>query len=143
MLHHPHLGVGINNYVLYSNTDHATHNAYTQVGAELGVPAMVIYLMFLLAALKPLRQIGNETSQSDPKSRFRYLAAGFEASLIGYMVASFFASVAFLWYLYYLVGYGICLARLYGAVQPRSLSEAAAVTNRALPRDPKPSLLVN
>ena len=69
LLHHPVFGVGINNYVLFSNTDHATHNAYTQIGAELGVPAMLIYLLFLLAALKPLRQIGIETSQADPKSR--------------------------------------------------------------------------
>ena len=49
LLHHPIFGVGINNYVLFSNTDHATHNAYTQIGAEMGVPAMLIYMMFLLA----------------------------------------------------------------------------------------------
>ena len=125
LVHHPVFGVGINNYVLFSNTDHATHNAYTQIGAEMGVPAMLIYLMFLLAALKPLRQIGIDTSQSDPKSRFRYLAAGFEASLVGYMVASFFASVAYLWYLYYLVAYGICLARLYREAQAKTLLKSA------------------
>ncbi|HXD33625.1 MAG TPA: O-antigen ligase family protein [Pyrinomonadaceae bacterium] len=122
LIHHPIFGVGINNYVLFSNTDHATHNAYTQVGAELGVPAMVIYLMFLFGALKPLRKIGIETTQSDPKSRYRYLAAGFEASLIGYMVASFFASVAYLWYLYYVVAYSICLTRLYQASQQEALT---------------------
>jgi putative inorganic carbon (HCO3(-)) transporter len=125
LVHHPVLGVGINNYVLFSNTDHATHNAYTQIGAEMGVPAMLIYMMFLLAGVKPLRQIGLETSQQDPKSRFRYLAAGFEASLIGYMVASFFASVAYLWYLYYLVAYGLCLARLYHEAQAKALLKNA------------------
>ena len=148
LLHHPVFGVGINNYVLFSNTDHATHNAYTQIGAELGVPAMLIYLLFLFAALKPLRQIGIETSQADPKSRFRYLAAGFEASLIGYMVASFFASVAYLWYLYYLVGYGICLARLYHAAQTKAVLQTAGdsqpeVNSRALAREPEPSLLAS
>jgi hypothetical protein len=29
------------------------------------------------------------------------------------MVCSFFASVAYLWYVYYLVGYAVCLRRLY------------------------------
>ena len=29
------------------------------------------------------------------------------------MVCSFFASVAYLWYVFYLVGYAVCLRRLY------------------------------
>ena len=29
------------------------------------------------------------------------------------MVASFFASVAYLWYIYYLVAYAVCLRRIY------------------------------
>jgi hypothetical protein len=147
MLHHPIIGVGINNYVLFSNTDHATHNAYTQVGAELGIPAMAIYVLFLLSALKPLRQISAETKLSNPKSRYRYLAVGFEASLIGYMVASFFASVAFLWYLYYVVGYGICLARLYHANRNVELSKngkrQAKISARTLSTDPEPGVLIS
>jgi len=35
------------------------------------------------------------------------------AALVGYMVCSFFASVAYLWYVYYLVAYAVCLRRLY------------------------------
>ncbi len=134
LVHHPLLGVGMDNYVLFSNTDHATHNAYTQVGSEMGVPAMVIYIMFLLAALKPLRRIGFETSDVRTKSHFRYLAAGFEASLIGYMVASFFASVAYLWYLYYLVGYAICLARLY---QASETSGYIRIPGKGVPDSPR------
>lgn len=148
LIHHPIFGVGINNYVLYSNTDHATHNAYTQVGAELGVPAMIIYLMFLFGALKPLRKIGKETSETDPKSRYRYLAAGFEASLVGYMVASFFASVAYLWYLYYVVAYSICLTRLYQATQAQSLAVNAGTqpsdnASRPVTHKPQPSLSIS
>jgi putative inorganic carbon (hco3(-)) transporter len=134
LVHHPLLGVGLNNYVLFSNTDHATHNAYTQVGAEVGVPAMIVYVMFLLASLKPLREIAQETKEADPKSRFRYLAAGFEASLIGYMVASFFASVAFLWYLYYLVAYAICLKRLYLAAVAKTSPAKTPQVQPALAR---------
>lgn len=145
LIHHPVFGVGINNYVLFSNTDHATHNAYTQVGAEIGVPAMVIYLLFLFGSMKPLRKIGAETSLNDPKSRYRYLAAGFEASLVGYMVASFFASVAYLWYLYYVVAYGICLTRLYQTSQAQALAVNAGKdqpdgARRGIAHEPKPSL---
>jgi putative inorganic carbon (HCO3(-)) transporter len=145
LIHHPVFGVGINNYVLFSNTDHATHNAYTQIGAEIGVPAMLVYLMFLFGSLKPLRKIGQETSLKDPKSRYRYLAAGFEASLVGYMVASFFASVAYLWYLYYVVAYSICLTRLYQATQAQAVTVNAVQhqpegASRPVAAKPEPSL---
>jgi probable O-glycosylation ligase (exosortase A-associated) len=111
--HHPLFGVGMDNYVLYSNSNHATHNAYTQVAAELGFPAMLIYILFLITPLKELRRVASETSSSGSTARFHYQAIGLEASLIGYMVASFFASVAFLWYAYYLIAYAICLSRIY------------------------------
>jgi hypothetical protein len=42
-----------------------------------------------------------------------YLAVGLQASLIGYMVSSFFVSVAYLWYVYYLVGFAVALRRIY------------------------------
>lgn len=111
--HHPVFGVGIDNYVLYSNSNHATHNAYTQVAAEIGFPAMLVYILFLITPLKQLRGVANETPSSDSTARFHYMAIGLEASLVGYMVASFFASVAFLWYAYYLIAYAICLRRIY------------------------------
>ena len=113
--HHPLLGVGMSNYILFSNSNHATHNAYTQVSSELGVIAMVIYVLFLIAPITRLRKIERETRDLRDEARYYYLAVGLEASLIGYMVASFFASVAFLWYVYFLVGYAVCLRRLYYA----------------------------
>ena len=41
------------------------------------------------------------------------LAIGLEAALVGYMVSSFFGAVAYQWYVYYLVGYAVCLHRIY------------------------------
>jgi O-antigen ligase len=111
--HHPVFGVGIDNYVLFSNTNHTTHNAYTQVAVELGFAAMIVYVLFLITPLKQLRKVASEAPSSGPKARFHYLAIGLEASLVGYMIASFFVSVAFLWYVYYLVAYAICLRRLH------------------------------
>ena len=116
-LHHPLFGVGVNNYILYSDVNHASHNAYTQVASEMGFPALVFYILFLITPLKGLRRISRATSATRHSSRYYYLAVGLEASLIGYMVSSFFLSVAYLWYAYYLVGYAICFRRLYEASQ--------------------------
>lgn len=112
-LRHPVVGVGMGNYVLYSNRELATHNSYTQVASELGIPAAVVYVLFLITAIKRLRRIPDPREINKRQRRLPYLAIGLEASLIGFMVTSFFASVAFLWYIYYLVGYAICVSRLW------------------------------
>jgi O-antigen ligase len=90
-----------------------THNSYTQVAAEMGAAALACYITFVVTPLRKLGQIARETFGAKPNSQFYYLAVGLQASLIGYMVSSFFGSVAYLWYVYYLVGYAVCLRRLY------------------------------
>jgi putative inorganic carbon (HCO3(-)) transporter len=112
-IRHPLLGVGLNNFVLYSNQAKATHNAYTQVAAETGLAAAVFYVLFLVTPLRPLRRIERENLNEKKKPEAYYLAIGLQASLVGYMISSFFASVAFLWYAYYLVAYAIALRRIY------------------------------
>jgi putative inorganic carbon (HCO3(-)) transporter len=113
---HPLFGVGMDNYILYSNMNKATHNAYTQVAAEMGLTAFLIYVLFLLSPFKRLRRIERATFASKRRPSVYYLAIGLQASLVGYMVVSFFASVAYLWYAYYLVAYGVCLQRIYANI---------------------------
>jgi putative inorganic carbon (HCO3(-)) transporter len=111
---HPLFGIGMGNYA--SEMSHAglvTHNAYTQVASEMGMAALVIYTMFVVTPLKRLGQIARETFAARNDSRYYYMAVGLQASLIGYLVTTFFLSVAYLWYVYYLVAYAVCLRRLY------------------------------
>ena len=109
----PFFGVGMGNYILFSDREQATHNSYTQVAAEIGIAGAVVYVLFLITALKRVAKIPNPKSVDKKKRTLPYLAIGVQASLIGYMVSSFFASVAFLWYVYYLAAYAICISRLY------------------------------
>ena len=109
---HPFFGVGMDNYILYSNTDHATHNSYTQVASEMGLVALLLYLSLLVTPFKGLRRIEQANRTVKRKPAVYYLAIGLQASLVGYMVVSFFSSVAYVWYAYYLVAYAICLQRL-------------------------------
>jgi hypothetical protein len=111
---HPLLGVGMSNYILRSTNNTATHNAYTQVSSEMGIAAMVIYTLFIVSPFRRLRQIEFETSESrHQNSRFYFLSVGLQASMVAYMVCSFFASVAYLWNVYYLVAYAVCLHAMY------------------------------
>jgi O-antigen ligase len=109
---HPLLGVGMDNYILYSNTGHATHNSYTQVASEMGLIAFLLYLGFLVSPIRGLSRLEQATGAEKRKPAVYYLAVGVQASIVGYMVVSFFSSVAYVWYAYYLVAYAVCLQRL-------------------------------
>ncbi len=113
-LRHPLLGIGMGNYqpeMSYKGL--VTHNSFTQVAAEMGMTALTCYVMFIVTPLKNLGQIARETFDTRRDSRFYYLALGLQASLIAYLISSFFLSVAYVWYVYYLVAYAVCLRRLY------------------------------
>jgi O-antigen ligase len=112
-LRYPITGVGIGNFYHKSPRNLVTHNAYTQVGAEMGIAAMVIYIMFQVHPIRRLRLIENQSYEKADQRRFYYLSIGLQASLVGFMVSSFFGAVAYQWYVYYLVGYAICLHRIY------------------------------
>ena len=111
-LRHPLFGVGMGDYSTeMSYTGLVTHNAYTQVAAEMGAAALIIYTLFVVWPLKTLGQVARETVTE--RASYYYLAVGLQASLLAYLVSSFFASVAYLWYVYYLVAYAVCLRRMY------------------------------
>ena len=112
-LRYPLFGVGMGNFHFKSIQEQVSHNSYTQVAAEMGMAALVLYTMFIVTPLKRLRQIERETSNKRRHAGYHYLTIGVQASLVAYMVNSFFASVAYHWYVYYIVAYAICIRRIY------------------------------
>jgi O-antigen ligase len=113
---HPLLGIGMGNFHLVSAQNLVTHNAYTQVASEIGIPAMLCYVLLIVTPLKRLRLIERREFETRKTSRSYYPAIAFQAGLVGYLVSSFFDSVAYHYYLYYLVGYALCLYRLSGGI---------------------------
>lgn len=112
-LRNPLAGIGMGNFSLVSNHSQVTHNAFTQVSSEIGIAALVLYVAFMAYPLWQLFRIETETRGVKNSSKFFYLAVGLQAGIAGYMVSSFFVSVAYQWYIYYLIGYAVCLRRLY------------------------------
>ena len=128
-LRNPITGIGMGNFHTVSLHETVTHNAFTQVSAEMGAAALIVYLMFVTAPIRRLRSV--ERRASDSRFNFYYyMSIGLQASLVGYMVSAFFASVAYQWYAYYLVGYSISLWRLFEseAAVPAEETAPAKVT---------------
>ena len=119
-LRYPLFGVGMGNFHFKSIHEQVSHNAYTQVASEMGMTALALYIMFMVTPLKRLRQIERETSDDQRHDKYYYLSVGVQASLVAYLVDSFFASVAYQWYVYYLVAYAICVRRIYDVAEIRA-----------------------
>lgn len=129
-LRHPLLGVGMGNFHILSIREEVSHNAFTQVSSEMGMIALALYGMFIVHPLKRLREIERETFAAGRDKRFYYyLSVGLQASLIGYMVSSFFGSVAYQWYIYYLVGYAVCFRRIYQVCVKKTAEQKKAMTD--------------
>jgi hypothetical protein len=115
-------GVGMGMFRIMNDTGHETHNAYTQVSAELGILALVVYLLLLTSPIRRLSAIEREMYRNKDFSWIYYLSIGLQVSIIAYMVASFFGSFAFNWFVYYPIAYAITLRRIYLMQQEKSVA---------------------
>ena len=115
-------GVGMGNYRFMAPHDAVSHNAYTQVATEMGIPALIVYILFMLTSFRRLKQIKYDDSAFG--KRVYYLSVGLGAGLVGYVISSFFASVAYQWYVYYLVGFSFALWRIAAGFSGQKAPEA-------------------
>ena len=106
-------GIGIGNFPIVGTRNLQTHNAFTQVSTELGILGLAAYLVFMISPFRKLGAIERTLFDSEDLNWFYYLAIGLQASIIGYMVSSFFASVAYNWFIYYLIAYAVAFRRIY------------------------------
>ena len=106
-------GIGIGNSPGFSPHGLQTHNSYTQVSSELGLLGLAAYLLFIVSALRKLGAIEQTQYAANERDWFYFMAIGLQGSLVAFMVSSFFGSVAYLWYVYYLVAYAVAFRRIY------------------------------
>jgi O-antigen ligase len=101
MITHPVLGVGVRSYEIAGGTlAHSwvnAHNAFIQVGAELGVGGLVVFVMMVSAglrlALQARRRLSGSTTPSDELGR-GLMTAAFSA-LVAVIASAMFLSMAY------------------------------------------------
>jgi O-antigen ligase len=118
---HPLLGVGPGNFQVLTGFWEQTHNSYTQLSSEAGVPALLIYLMIFWRAFANIRAVKRDPGAPAENLLF---AGALRASLVGYLVGSFFDSVAYEFFPYILVAYTTSLFRIREAPIPVSSGQS-------------------
>jgi len=108
---HPLFGIGVGDFQSYSNMWMVTHNTYTELSSEGGIPALVFFLLLLRQAFRNLRAVRmNPALKQDEKTQL--IASSLWAALTAYTVGAFFASTARLLFPYFLVGYTTALYKI-------------------------------
>ena len=123
-INRPVVAVGMGNFHIYSIGEKEAHNAYLEIAAELGVMGLIAYLVVILAPFRSLHRIERQTRGMRSKSEreMYWLSVSIQAALIAYMVCSFFASIQYLWYLYYTAAYAVALRQIHAAEEMESSS---------------------
>ncbi len=125
---HPLFGIGPGNFEVVSGSWHVTHNSFTQLTAEGGVPALILYVLIMWCGFESLRATKRLARRQNES---RLLAGALRASLVGYIVGSVFSSAAYQFFPYFLVAYttallGIAKKSASHSKLPESVGQARA-----------------
>jgi len=99
---YPILGIGVKNFTAYTPAWREVHMAYLQIGAEGGIPGLILYLLFFwrgFANLRKLRKI------RDVSPEIKLFSGALHSSLVGFAIGSLFAPEAYQFFPYFFVGY--------------------------------------
>jgi O-antigen ligase len=101
---HPIFGVGPGNFANVTQTWFVTHNTYTQLSSEVGIPGLLLFLLILRRVFRNLKDVGKtERFRTDPQVEI--FAGALRASFAGYLLGAFFASYAYELFIYALVAF--------------------------------------
>ncbi len=139
------LGVGMNNYHLYTANKQTAHNTYIEILIELGILGLIAYLVIIIAPLLALWRVQRQTENAPrgPTRDIYYLSVGLQASFAGYCISSFFGSVEYYWFLYYIAAFAIALKRIHGAEQAESATTEVQPIAVAEPEKLPEGILLN
>lgn len=113
VLERPLLGLGLGQHGLKFVENGlgwtGVHNVFLEIGADLGVPALVVYLLILRQVFVAARWCQRQADGAPGAIEQRALAGGVETGLWGYVTGALFHPVPYHFYFFYLAGFAMAL----------------------------------
>lgn len=111
---HPIFGVGPGQFMQVSGSWHQSHNTYTQISSDAGIPALLIFLVIMWTTARNLAR----AKRSVPVDQMWYLTAAVHCGLLSYLVGGAFLSTAYWFVPYLLVAYGASVSKIIPSQSP-------------------------
>ncbi|HUY14159.1 MAG TPA: O-antigen ligase family protein [Terriglobia bacterium] len=105
---HPLFGVGPGDFQIISGW-HETHDVYTELSAEAGIPALIIFLMIFYRAF---RNVWDARQSIADRSELATFATAVKSALAVFAVSSLFYPVAYHFFVYFLFAFATALYRI-------------------------------
>jgi O-antigen ligase len=131
MAKHPLVGIGPGNFAALSGSWHVAHNTYTELGAEAGIPALILFLLVLWAGHRNLRSVRRSAIYKENKES-RIFIGGLVASFGAYLLGALFADTAYDMFPYFLVAYTMGVYRIAYPNRRRADSERISMAERGV-----------
>lgn len=119
---HPLFGLGLGNFSLSSGAQHSadpnawmgTHNTFTQISSEAGLPALIIYLAVIAITVRSLSHIRRRIRGSRYERDLGLMASATLVSVLSFVFGACVAHLAYDYYFFYIVAIAValrCIAR--------------------------------
>jgi probable O-glycosylation ligase (exosortase A-associated) len=134
VLEHPIIGDGIGMNALALNelgdlpTWHNIHCAFLEIGMDLGLPGLFLYLLLMTGAFRSTSLVCRRTASVPSLRGLFHLSEGVQGSLWAFVVGGFFSPVAYHFYFYYFAALAV------GARQALEAAQGQRVSNAEAPR---------
>jgi putative inorganic carbon (HCO3(-)) transporter len=117
----------------------APHNSFVQVGVELGIPALLLFVAVLFRSFMTARRLARDARRTGD-ARYRCpadLAEAHAATIVGYVVSGSFLSQGYAPYLYFVIGMIIALDATVRAEWAAETASSAPNSSAARARRPR------
>jgi hypothetical protein len=141
-IQHPLLGVGLDQFPNYEGEHavaagkvgnwHDTHNAFTEVSSECGIPAAIAFVLGIVSAIVAV----NRTYRRARKGGFTEIANAcfcYLVAMVGYVVTITFLSNAYRFYLPVMIGLAVAMT----TVAANEMSAQAGAPGSIAPAPPR------
>jgi len=116
MLENPLVGLGLNMHGLAFPERglgwQGIHSAFIQIGADLGVPGLLVYVLLVMQLFRGVRQTMKQLRASPQGRALVALGTGIHLVLVAYLVGGFLLPVAYRFYFYYAAGLAVAFQEI-------------------------------
>lgn len=106
-LEYPIFGLGVGNFGVYNGNRgtktgwYGTHNTFTQVSSESGIPGLLLVVTLLVVMIRHMKKVASAIANPTAERNLQLLARATLISTVSFIFSGFFAHIAYDYLLYF------------------------------------------